>query len=169
MVECTNFRQALRLILSAPLLLILMSSALSADSATILSHRVDSALRSNDNLNGAQCYTAAPGVIVLYGTVFDANDRELAQSRALTVRGVKQVVNTLHTQTGEWRADEARINDTLALNDLSGVSVRIIGNQAYVSGQVTGAANKQRALRVISSVSNLQVVDFIRVMPGSVF
>ena len=126
-------------------------------------------LRADRRLNGASSYTAAPGVIVLYGKVFDDKDRRLAEAKARKVHGVTQVVNTLRTETGQWLAEEARINDTLVLNDFNDVSVRVIGSQAYVSGQVTTEAEAQRAIRVISSVSNLQVVNFMRVVPGSIF
>ena len=140
-----------------------------AASSTVLSHRVEAALRANDNLNGANCYTAAPGVIVLYGKVFDNKDRDLAESTAFNVHGVKQVVNTLRTTTGKWLEEEARINDTLVLNDLQGVSVKVVGREAYVSGQVETEGDEQRALRVIASESNLRVVNFIRAVPGSIF
>jgi hypothetical protein len=140
-----------------------------AVSDTILMNRVNAALRADGRFNGASCYSAAPGVIVLYGKVFDDKDRDLAESRIRRVRGVNQVVNTLTTKTGKWLENEARINDTLVLNDLTDVSVRVIGHEAYVSGQVTSNAEEQRALRVISSDSNLRVVNFIRVVPGSIF
>jgi len=140
-----------------------------ADYSTRLMAKVDAALRSNNNLNGANCYTAAPGVIVLYGKVFDNKDRDLAEWTASNVHGVNQVVNTLRTTTGQWLEEESRINDTLELNDLQGVSVRVIGREAYVSGQVQTEAEEQRALRVIANESNLQVVNFIRVVPGSIF
>jgi hypothetical protein len=55
------------------------------------------------------------------------------------------------------------------LNDLQGVSVKVIGREAYVSGQVETEGDEQRALRVIASESNLRVVNFIRVVPGSIF
>jgi hypothetical protein len=140
-----------------------------AQSATVLMHRVERALRANDNLNGAMCYSPAPGVVVLYGRVFDTRDRELAETTAGNVRGVTQVVNTLRTDTGEWIAEEERINDTLLLNGLEGVSARVIGSQVYLSGTVTGEAEKQRASRVVASVSNLQQNNFIWVKPAPLF
>jgi osmotically-inducible protein OsmY len=140
-----------------------------AQSATVLMHRVERALRANDNLNGAMSYSPAPGVIVLYGRVFDTQDRELAETTAGSVRGVTQVVNTLRTDTGEWIAEEERINDTLLLNGFQGVSARVIGSQVYLSGTVTGEAEKQRASRVVASVSNLQQNNFIWVKPAPIF
>jgi hypothetical protein len=140
-----------------------------ANSSTALMRRVDVVVRSDRRLNGASYHTAAPGVIVLYGKVFDDKDRKLAEAKARKVHGVKKVVNTLRTETGQWLAEEARINDTLVLNDFTDVSVRVIGSEAYVSGQVTTEAEAQRAIRVISSVSKLQVVNFMRIVPGSIF
>ncbi|MGO9268138.1 MAG: BON domain-containing protein [Candidatus Binataceae bacterium] len=140
-----------------------------ADSGTLLSKKVTAALRADRRLNGANCYTEAPGVIILTGKVFDENARKMAETTAYRVRGVKQVVNTLRTETGQWLEEESKINDTLALNGLQSLSVRVIGSQAYLSGQVTSQADQQRALRVIGTISNLQVVNFSRIVPGSVF
>jgi osmotically-inducible protein OsmY len=140
-----------------------------AEGSTVLMHRVERKLRANDRLNGAMCYSPAPGVIVLYGKVFDTKDRELAQATASNVLGVNQVVNTLRTITGQWMAEEERINDTLLLNGLEGVSARVIGSQVYLSGTVTGETEKQRASRVVASISNLQQNNFIWVKPGPIF
>jgi hypothetical protein len=97
-----------------------------AKPATTLEKKVTAALRADRRLNGASCYTEAPGVIILTGKVFDDNARKIAESTAYRVRGVKQVVNTLLTDTGQWQAEEAKINDTLALNGLESMSVRVI-------------------------------------------
>lgn len=134
-----------------------------------LMSRVNAALRADRRLNGAYCYSVAPGVVVLHGKVFDEAARTLAESTARKVRGVRQVINSLLTETGEWHAEEARINDTLALNGFTDLTVRVIGSQAYLSGTVVGEADQQRALRVIGSISRLQIVNFSRVLPGSVF
>ena len=131
-----------------------------ADAATILSNRVNTMLRADPKLNGASCYTASTGVIVLYGTVFDAKARDLAESKARKVHGVKQVINTLRTKTGKWLEEESRINDTLLLNDFQGVSARVIGNSVYVSGQVSSAAEQQTSVardRFCVSIANHQL------------
>ena len=146
-----------------------MPSQAFAQSSTVLMHRVQRAFRANDNLNGAMCYSPAPGVIVLHGRVFDNQDRELAETTASNVPGVTQVVNTLRTQTGQWIAEEERINDTFLLNGLEGVSARVIGSQVYLSGTVTSESEKQRASRVVASISNLQQNNFIWVKPGPIF
>ena len=120
-------------------------------------------------LHGTRVLATAPGVIVLYGRVFDEKDRRLAEATANNVRGVNQVVNTLRTTTGKWLEEEERINDTLQLNDLQGVSARVVGPEVYISGTVTSEAEKQRASRVVASVSQLQVNNMIWVQPGSLF
>jgi hypothetical protein len=160
-----------RLIAIATLVLlgVLRGVALAQPYEAALMKKVNQALRADNRLNGASAYTAAPSVIVLYGTVFDKHDRELAERVASRVRGVHQVDNTLRTKTGEWREKEARINDTLLLNDLQGVSVTVIGLQAYLSGQVSTQADKDRAVRVVSSESNLNIVNLVRIVPGPLF
>jgi osmotically-inducible protein OsmY len=115
------------------------------------------------------CYSPDPGVIVLYGKVFDSQDRDLAEATTSSIRGVTQVVNTLRTRTGHWMAEEERINDTLLLNGLDGVSARVIGPEVYLSGTVAGEAEKQRAARVVASISSLQLNNFIWVKPSPLF
>ena len=168
-----NHDNSRRALVSTGLLIAILAGALparaGADSSTRLMNRVEAILRADSRLNGASGYTAAPGVIVLYGKVFDEKDRKLAEAKVRRVHGVNQVVNTLTTKTGHWQEEEARINDTLVLNDFTDVSVRVIGSQAYLSGQVTSEAEVRRAIRVVASVSKLQVVNFMRVVPGSIF
>ena len=140
-----------------------------ADSEVALMNRVIAALRINDRLNGAKAYTAAPGVVVLYGMVFDDKDRALAEQTANGVNGVSQVVDNLRTKTGKWRREEERINTQLLVNGFNDVQVRVVGPQAYLSGRVTSQSEKQRAASVVSSVSNLQINNFIWVQPSSMF
>src|ERR1700730_1869719 len=79
-----------------------------ATSTTLLEEKVTAALRADRRLNGAKCYCATPGVIILTGKVFDDQSRTLAEVTAYRVPGVKQVVNTLLTDTGQWQAEEAK-------------------------------------------------------------
>ncbi len=137
--------------------------------ADTLLRKVETALRSNNNLNGAAAYTTTPGVVVLYGTVFDTADADLAEKTVRKVKGVTNVINTLRTQTGNWQEQEARINDTLMLNGFNGIQAKVVGPQIYLSGQTTSEAEEQRAIRVVGSVSQLQVVNFMRAVPGPMF
>jgi osmotically-inducible protein OsmY len=141
-----------------------------ADSEAALMNRVNAALHSNDRLNGAKAYTAAEGVVVLYGMVFDDKDRALAEQTANGVRGVNSVVDNLRTKTGKWFQEEERINLQLQSNGLNDVQAKVVGPYIYLSGQVTGQANRDRAASVASSVyPNKQINNMIFVQPGSMF
>jgi len=132
-------------------------------------NRVNAALRRNDRLNGAKVYTAAPGVVVLYGTVFDDKDRKLAEQTAHGVKGVSHVIDNLRTKTGKWFREEERINAQLQMNGFNDAQVRVVGPEAYLSGQVQSQSDKQRAANVVASVSKLHITNFIWVQPGSIF
>ena len=139
------------------------------DYEVALMHSVTGALRSNGQLNGAKVYTASPGVVVLYGTVFDDGDRAQAEQVAKEVRGVHQVVNTLGTETARCADEENRINLQLQQNGFKDAQVRVIGPEVYLSGQVTGQREKQRAAEVVASVSKKQISNMISVKPGWIF
>lgn len=152
------------------ILLVAASASLArADGEVALMNRVTAALRTNDRLNGAKAYTAAPGVVVLYGMVFDEKDCALAEQTANSVPGVNQVVDNLRTKTGKWYHEEERIDLQLQINGFNDVQVKVVGPYVYLSGQVTSQAEKQRAANVVGSVSNLQINNMIWVQPGSMF
>ncbi len=141
-----------------------------ADSEAALMNRVNAALHTNDQLNGAKAYTAAEGVVVLYGMVFDEKDRALAEQTANAVPGVNSVVDNLRTKTGKWYQEEERIELQLQSNGFNDVQARVVGPYIYLSGTVTGQANKDRAGSVASSVyPNKQINNMIWVQPGSMF
>jgi osmotically-inducible protein OsmY len=156
----------------AALILTIVSAAsfALADSEAELMNRVNAALRSNPRLNGAKAYTAAEGVVVLYGTVFDDKDRALAERTASAVAGVTSVVDNLRTKTGKWAQEEERINFELLRGGFNDVQARVVGPYVYLSGKVTSQADKDRAANVASSVyPNKQIVNMIFVQPGSMF
>ena len=170
--EWVNKRSDLATLLAAAILILSVMgppSSVLADGEVALMNRVTAALRSSDRLNGAKAYTAAPGVVVLYGMVFDDKDRALAEQTANGVSGVNQVVDNLRTKTGKWFQEEERINTQLQMNGFNDVQVRVIGPEVYLSGQVTSQAEKQRAANVVASVSNKQINNMIWVQPGSMF
>src|SRR5271156_2796764 len=141
-----------------------------AGAEAALMNQVNAALRSNDRLNGAKAYTAAPGVVVLYGMGFDEKDRALAEQTANAVPGVNQVVDNLRTKTGKWYQEEERIDLQLQMNGFNDVQVKVVGPYVYLSGQVTSQSDRQRAASVVMSVSpNLQINNMIWVQPGSMF
>jgi osmotically-inducible protein OsmY len=162
-----------RAILAIAVLILSVAGAASlahAQSGAALMNQVNAALRTNARLNGARAYTAAEGVVVLYGVVFDDNDRMLAVQTAGAVPGVSSVVDNLRTKTGKWFQEEERIVLQLQMNGFNDVQVKVVGPYVYLSGQVTGQAAKQRAASVVNSVApNLQINNMIWAQPGSMF
>ena len=141
-----------------------------ADNSASLMNRVNAALHSNDRLNGAKSYTAAPGVVVLYGMVFDDKDRTLAEQVANGVPGVNSVIDNLRTKTGKWFQEEERINSQLQMSGFNDVQAKVVGPVIYLSGQVTGQGKKSLAAGVASSVyPEKQINNMIWVQPGSLF
>ncbi len=135
-----------------------------------LGERVEAALRADRSLAGAHAYATSRGTVVLSGTVFDDNASRLAVLTAGRVRGVGRVVNHLTTVTGRWMAQQVRINSALVqIGALQNVSAHVVGDQAYLWGDVTSESDKAWAARVASSFSNLQVVNLVRVVPGPLF
>jgi hypothetical protein len=146
------------------------SSLARAQSGAALMNQVNAALRTNARLNGAKAYTAAEGVVVLYGVVFDDNDRMLAVQTAGAVPGVSSVVDNLRTKTGKWFQEEERIILQLQMNGFNDVQVKVVGPYVYLSGQVTGQSAKQRAASIVNSVApNLEINNMIWSQPGSMF
>jgi osmotically-inducible protein OsmY len=164
---------ASRAFLTIAVLILTVASASSlarADSEAALMNRVNAALRSNPRLNGAKAYTAAEGVVVLYGMVFDDKDRALAEQTANSVPGVNSVVDNLRTKTGKWAQEEERINTQILTSGFTDVQARVVGPYIYLSGNVTSPADKDRAASVASSVyPNKQINNMIFVQPGSMF
>lgn len=162
-----------RTFLTIAVLILTVASASSmarADREAELMNRVNAALRSNPRLNGAKAYTAAEGVVVLYGMVFDDKDRAMAEQTANNVPGVNSVVDNLRTKTGKWAQEEERINTQLLTNGFTDVQARVVGPYIYLSGNVIGQGAKDRAASVASSIyPNKQISNMIFVHPGSMF
>ncbi|MGC1397514.1 BON domain-containing protein [Candidatus Binatus sp.] len=141
-----------------------------AGAEAALMNQVNAALRSNGQLNGAKAYTAAEGVVVLYGMVFDEKDRVLAEQVANGVPGVNSVVDNLRTKTGKWHEEEERIQLQIQSNGFNDVQVRVVGPYVYLSGQVVGEGEKQRAASVVASVApNKQINNMIWAQPPPMF
>ena len=170
MIKPHHASRALLTIAALILTIVSASSLALADSEAQLMNRVNAALRSNPRLNGAKAYTAAEGVVVLYGMVFDEKDRAMAEQTANSVPGVTSVVDNLRTKTGKWADEEERINTQLLTSGFTDVQARVIGPYIYLSGNVTSPPDKDRAANVASSVyPNKQINNMIFVQPGSMF
>ena len=135
-----------------------------------LRDRVSYALRSNRNLGRVQFYTNPGGTIVLYGKVFDEKAKGIAEQVVRAVPGVNGVVDNLTTDTDTWREQQAQVQSQLANAGLDKVQVKIIGRDAFLSGEVKTDAEKDRAVTITEGAAPVIVrTNLITVKPGSVF
>jgi hypothetical protein len=134
-----------------------------------LLERVQKMLKSNPKLRRVHAYTAG-GTVTLYGKVFDTNDRLLAERVVRGIPGVTGVVNTVTTDTAQWRSEEDKIKRELVNAGLPNVNVKVIGNDAYLSGSVKTSLDRERAVTIAEGAAPVTVrSNIIRVEPGSVF
>jgi osmotically-inducible protein OsmY len=113
--------------------------------------KVQLALEADPRFKGVRATVTQPGVVVLEGAVFDNAAKDAAQRIASSVEGVNRVINALTTNSLQWLLVQNRINQALQQNGLPLVSVKVIGKTAYISGQVSKAADKDRAVNVVNS------------------
>jgi TonB family protein len=131
--------------------------------------QVQSALRSNRKLNRVKAYTNG-GVVTLYGKVFDDNDKRLAVRTARSVSGVTDVIDQTTTDTALWASRQQQIAQALAAAGLTGVTVKVIGHDAYLDGEVANDLDRQRAVTIAQGAAPVTVrTNLIRVAVGRVF
>ena len=131
--------------------------------------RVQDALRSVRKLGRVRAYTNH-GTVVLFGKVYDDNDKALADRVVRDVPGVTGVNNTITTDLAEWSDTAARITAQLQSAGLSKVTVRVIGRDAYLNGEVKTALERDRAATVTEGAAAVTVkANMIRVVPGGIF
>ena len=134
-----------------------------------LLEQVQSALRSNRKLNHVNAYTNG-GVVTLYGKVFDDNDKRLAARTVRGVPGVTDVIDQTVTDTSVWAQRQQQIAQALASAGLTGVTVKVIGRDAYLDGEVASDLDRQRAVTITQSAAPVTVrTNLIRVQVGRVF
>jgi TonB family protein len=131
--------------------------------------RVTGELHSSRKLRRVQAYTSG-GTVTLYGKVFDDNDKLLAGRTARSVDGVSNVVNNLTTDTQEWAENQARITQGLQNAGFGDVTVKVIGHDAYLGGEVKTDLDRERAVTIAEGAAPVKVrTNLIRVAPGRVF
>jgi TonB family protein len=134
-----------------------------------LLEQVQSALHSNRRLNRVNAYTNG-GVVTLYGKVFDDNDKRLAVRTARSVSGVSDVIDQTTTDTSVWAARQQQISQALAGAGLTGVTVKVIGRDAYLDGEVANKLDRERAVTIAEGAAPVTVrTNLIRVAEGRVF
>ena len=137
--------------------------------AITLQQQVLQALSSNSRTRRVNCYTNG-GVVTIFGKVFDADAKQYAENVVRKVPGVTSVNNSLTTDTADWAARQAAIASQLYSAGLTGVTVKVIGNDAYLNGTVKTQAQKQQAVQITESASPVHVRgNIINVLPGNMF
>lgn len=130
---------------------------------------VQQKLAADRRLRRAKAYTAG-GTVTLYGRVFDDAAKLLAERTVKNIPGVTGVVDTLTTDTAEWAEQEGKISRQLQNAGLDKVTVKVIGHDAYLNGQVKTDLEKQRAVTITQGAAPVTVREnLIRVEPGSMF
>jgi TonB family protein len=134
-----------------------------------LLEQVQSTLHSNRKLNRVNAYTNN-GVVTLYGKVFDDDDKRLAVRTARSVSGVTDVIDQTTTDTSVWASRQQQISQALASAGLTGVTVKVIGRDAYLDGEVANNLDRQRAVTIAEGAAPVTVrTNLIRVAVGRVF
>jgi TonB family protein len=134
-----------------------------------LLEQVQSALRSNRKLNRVNAYTNG-SVVTLYGKVFEDGDKRLAVRTARSVSGVTDVIDQTTTDTATWAARQQQISQALASAGLTGVTVKVIGRDAYLDGEVPNKLDRERAVTITEGAAPVIVrTNLIRVAVGRVF
>lgn len=132
--------------------------------------RVQERLRNDRRLGRVKAYTNGGGVVTLYGKVFDDRFRHLAVSTVRSVDGVTDVIDSLQTDTAGWAQQESAIAAQLQGAGLSQVSVKVIGHDAYLSGEVSTEVQKEHAVTIAEGAAPVRVrTNLIRVVPRGVF
>jgi hypothetical protein len=135
----------------------------------MLLEQVQSALHSNRKLNRVNAYTNG-GVVTLYGKVFDDDGKRLAVRTARSVSGVTDVIDQTTTDTSVWAARQQQISQALASAGLTGVTVKVIGRDAYLDGEVANKLDRERAVTIAERAAPVTVrTNLIRVAEGRVF
>ncbi|HUO05160.1 MAG TPA: BON domain-containing protein [Candidatus Binataceae bacterium] len=134
-----------------------------------LQQRVKEALHSNPKLRRVDCYTSG-STVTIFGKVFDANTKILAERVVGRVPGVGNVVDSLTTDEGDWARRQNQIAAQLAGAGLTGVTIKVIGHDAFLGGTVKTDLQKQQAVTITESAAPVTVrTNLITVLPGSVF
>jgi TonB family protein len=134
-----------------------------------LQQRVLQVLSSNPRTRRVNCYTSG-NTVTLFGKVFDADTKLYTERLVRQIPGVGNVVDSLTTDQADWAARQAAIASQLYAAGLTGVTVKVIGHDAYLDGTVKSEAQKQQAVSITENASPVHVRgNIIRVVPGNMF
>jgi TonB family protein len=134
-----------------------------------LIERVNGELRANRRLRRVHAYTNG-SVVTIFGKVFDDNDRLMAERTVRSTDGVSTVINNLTTDTQQWEQNQTLITQALQNAGLNDVRVKVIGRDAYLSGQVKTQFDRERAVTVAQATAPVKVREnLVTVAIGNIF
>jgi|SRR5581483_8607854 len=87
--------------------------------------------------------------IVLLGRVFDDEQKSRLEIHARRIPGISAVVNMVSTDTSYWEQQAETAQKALDAADLKGVRVKIVGDQAFLSGKASSELEKLRAATIV--------------------
>jgi hypothetical protein len=131
--------------------------------------QVQDRMKSNPKLRRVKAYTNG-GTVTLFGKVFGEGEKSLAEETVRGIPGVTGVVDNITTDESVWADEQGRIAQQLANAGLDKVTVKVIGHDAFLNGEVKTDLEKSRAVTVAEAAAPVTVrVNLIRVAPGSMF
>lgn len=138
-------------------------------SAPSLFEQVQERLKANPKLRRVKAYTTG-GTVTLFGKVFGESEKSLAEETVRNIPGVTNVVDTITTDESEWAEEQNRIQQQLANAGLNKVTVKVIGHDAFLNGEVKTDLEKSRAVTLAEGAAPVTVREnLIRVVPGNIF
>lgn len=141
----------------------------SAPPAPSVFDQVQERLKSNPKLRRVKAYTTG-GSVTLFGKVFGEGEKSVAEETVRNIPGVTGVVDNIATDEGEWTEQQNRIQQQLANSGLDKVTVKVIGHDAFLNGEVKTDLEKARAVTVAEAAAPVTVREnLIRVTPGNMF
>ena len=137
--------------------------------APSLFDQVQQRLKSSPKLKRVKAYTNG-GTVTLFGKVFGEEEKSFAVETVRNMPGVTSVVDNITTDESIWAQQQSQISQQLANSGFDKVTVKVIGHDAFLSGEVKTDLEKTRAVTVAEQAAPVTVREnLIRVVPGNMF
>jgi hypothetical protein len=137
--------------------------------APSLFDQVQDRLKSSPKLRRVKAYTNG-STVTLFGKVFGEEEKSFAVETVRNIPGVTSVVDNITTDESVWAQEQSTISQQLANAGLGKVTVKVIGHDAFLDGEVKTDLEKSRAVTVAEQAAPVTVREnLIRVVPGNIF
>jgi hypothetical protein len=134
-----------------------------------LFEQVRDRLKANPKLRRVNAYTSG-GTVTIFGKVFGESEKALAEQTVRNIPGVTSVVDNITTDEADWVQEQTQIAQQLANAGLGKVTVKVIGHDAFLDGEVKTELEKSRAVTLTEGAAPVTVrTNLIRVVPGNMF